>query len=514
MQYRKKLVISGSYIKDYFFILICFLSLVGLIFPAFIPVYSFAGVTVLFTNDTHGHVRSFDYSEMSKVGGAAHRASLINEIKYMNKKLNIHTILIDIGDVFRKDVFFDVFQGDSDARVMAAMGYSLMCLGNHEFSVAPDKLFKFSKKAGVELVATNVFNKDDHTYFVNPFIKKKYSNWDFYFLGVVTPETKNMVISKNIDNIIFEDPVESIKRTVNKINAENAVIIVMVHDEIDDAAMKIARVEGVKLVIAGHEHVKTIVPGTFKRAPIIEAYKYGLNIGRVDFEFQDDKCILRDMRIIPVGDPEIAKIVSKFEKIFSESEMRQVLAVLSKSADSQFSSRKQTSLGDLITDCIRIKMKSDIAVLNSGAIKDSRWKSGNITKEMVYELLPYNNYLEVLKIPGSSIMKMFRHSIDKRGENSFLQVSGMSITANRDGLIQIMVDNEPLVESQLYTVCTTDFIFSGGDGYIFSEYNPSDVLDRRYIRDAVIEQLQEFKTVSPVKEKRIVIEDFSGAAAN
>lgn len=461
------------------------------------------GLTILFTNDTHGHVRSFQYKSMSTSGGAAYRASLVNEIRYLNKRSNIETLLIDIGDVFRKDPFFDVFNGDADARVMAAMGYSIMCLGNHEFSVSSSKLRKFAKKAGVSLVATNVFNKSDHTYFVNPYIKKSISGWNFYFLGVVTPETRDMVIEDNIRDVTFEDPVESIERTVNKIRDEKAVIIVMVHDKINETAMKIARITGVNCVLAGHDHVKTVIPASHGRAPIIEAFKYGLFIGRVDFKIKDSSCKITDIRNIPVGDPEVSGIIKKFEDIFKNTKMCKVIAELKKNINSNESKKRQSSLGCLLTDAIRESMNAQISVLNSGAIAPEEWKKGNITMEMIYKLLPYNNNLEVRKIKGRGIVKMLKHSYDNHGKNAFLQLSGMKVDYNRDGLIQVIIDNAPIVETQYYTLCTTDFLFNGGDGFEFKKYGVSKPVSKALIRDKIIEYFITKKKVFPLGDIRI-----------
>jgi 2',3'-cyclic-nucleotide 2'-phosphodiesterase (5'-nucleotidase family) len=465
------------------------------------------GLTILFTNDTHGHVRGFNFNDMSNVGGAALRASLVNEIRYTNKKNNVETILVDSGDVFRKDPFFDVFNGEADARVMASMKYSIMCLGNHEFSVKPSKLHKFAAKAGVSLVATNVFNKSDHTYFVNPYVKRKIGGWDFYFLGVVTPETKEMVIEDNIRDITFEDPVESIERTVNKIKDDKAVIIVMVHDKLEEAAMKIARISGVDCVIAGHEHVRTVVPGAPGRAPIIEAFKYGLFLGRVDFSISSTDCHITDMRNIPVGDPEVARIIKKFEDIFRDTKMCKVIAELKKNIDSNESKRGQSALGCLLTDALRKSMNAQIGVLNSGAIAPTEWKKGDITMEMIFNLLPYNNNLEVRKITGRGLVQMLKHSYDNFGKNAFLQISGMKVDYNRDGLIQITIDNKPVVETQYYTICTTDFLFNGGDGFEFDKYGVSKPLSKALIRETVISFLSKNSQISPRDEVRIKFDD-------
>src|SRR5438270_5851678 len=83
------------------------LSLVVLLSPA-----SWAGrkldLTLLHTNDVHGHMLPYDYGEQSSVGGAARRASLVDRIR---RETHHPLLLVDSGDVITRGPLWTAFEG-------------------------------------------------------------------------------------------------------------------------------------------------------------------------------------------------------------------------------------------------------------------------------------------------------------------------------------------------------------------------------------------------------------------
>jgi 2',3'-cyclic-nucleotide 2'-phosphodiesterase/3'-nucleotidase len=69
----------------------------------------YVALTVLYTNDIHGHLFPFDYNSLGKaetnVGGAAQRATLIRKIK--SESAN-PVIVMDAGDVFTRGPLQDL----------------------------------------------------------------------------------------------------------------------------------------------------------------------------------------------------------------------------------------------------------------------------------------------------------------------------------------------------------------------------------------------------------------------
>lgn len=439
--------------------------------------------TILFTNDTHGHVRSFDHDGMSKVGGAAHRASLISEITAMNRSLGRETFLFDAGDAFMKDAMFDVFNGEVDARVMRMMGYQAMCLGNHEFTPPLECLEEFRRRAGFPLIATNVFMKGDHSYFMEPYATFRVGPATLYVLGVVTDSVGEMVIRKNVETLVFEDPVDSVRSTVSRLKGapgdDPRVVVVMVHD-IVSRAVEISRIPGVDFVISAHEHRLVTPPVKGQGCPIMQAYKYGLYLGRADFTMRGGRITDFKSRLIPVGDPGIARIVGEYEDIFVNQKMKVVVGNLKDPLDGEGCKSDETTLSTFLADALRRQLGCDVMAINAGAVGKVKVDAGPLTVEEVFSILPYDNYLEVRKLRGSELIDFLEDGEAMRGKNGYLHFSGVSRNPGW------LVDGVPVDQGKVYLVGCTDFIFAGGDGHdqrLSSEKTDAGAFIRRALMD-------------------------------
>ena len=114
---------------------------------------------------------------------------------------------------------------------------------------------------------------------------------------------------------------------------------------------------------------------------------------------------------------------------------------------------------------------------NGGSIRNS-FVAGNITRLDVNSVLPFNNNVEIRRIPGSSIRRYLEEEIpmgyanynasdlsDCTYSGYFLQTAGLKYALNpvSDTIIsvEVLVDGHwyPLEDDQLYTVANNDYAF-------------------------------------------------------
>lgn len=463
-------------------------------------------LTLLFTNDTHGHIRAFDFRGMSRVGGVAARASLINEIRQSNRERGVGTLLLDIGDVMMKDPMAAVFFGEPDVLAMNMMKYDAMGLGNHEFTVSRPRLTAFRARADFPLIATNVLVRRDRSYLVEPSLTMKQGDLLVHILATVIPETVKLVKSDNVSDLVFDDPVKAVSRTLPLLEAvkdPRTLVVVLVHDS-SQCAMEISRIKGVDLVLAGHEHkvIQNDVPGS--GAPIFSAGAYGLNLGRVDLSVDDRGQIEARSRMIPVGDPEVAALVASYEE-----KLGKIMGDRIGTSDAALSTRgcleKETNLGNYIVDSYRSALASDVMILNSGVFGVVDIPAGSITIEDVFAMIPYDNLLEVRRVRGEVIRQALEWGLSRRGFNPFPHISGCRVTVSDSGELDITVNGRPLDLFAEYTLCSTDFLFGGGDGYemLKKAAGSSEVLSSRYMRDGAITWLRGTGKIHSILDGRI-----------
>ena len=104
-------------------------------------------LTILHTNDTHGHLLPFSYpnivppgSELSRlparrdIGGIARRATLVKRLRKELEARGTTVWLVDAGDFCDGTPLASEYHGEADVAAMNAAGYDFITLGNHEFN--------------------------------------------------------------------------------------------------------------------------------------------------------------------------------------------------------------------------------------------------------------------------------------------------------------------------------------------------------------------------------------------
>ena len=105
-------------------------------------------VTIMHTNDTHSH---HEAQSGSGEGGAARQASVVKDIRQEVE----HTLLFDAGDRFTGTLFHQFYAGTDNIKVMNALGYDAMALGNHEFDNGIAVLERFVEGVNFPVLSAN-----------------------------------------------------------------------------------------------------------------------------------------------------------------------------------------------------------------------------------------------------------------------------------------------------------------------------------------------------------------------
>lgn len=172
----------------------------------------------------------------------------------------------------------------------------------------------------------------------------------------------------------------------------------------------------------------------------------------------------------------------------------------------------ESTLGDFVADaCASVAMKvfpkmllpvPDFVMLNQGGLRSSL-PSGTITLGNVYELMPFENELVMLKLNSEETMKLLNY-IAARGGNP---VAGLRMRIIDKEAEDITVHGQPFTESRSYYVVTSDYLANGGDNLDFlksvNERYPSGIK----VRDAITQYLRDISaagdTLNPVTDGRI-----------
>jgi 2',3'-cyclic-nucleotide 2'-phosphodiesterase (5'-nucleotidase family) len=89
---------------------------------------------------------------------------------------------------------------------------------------------------------------------------------------------------------------------------------------------------------------------------------------------------------------------------------------------------RETALGDFLTDVMRDRMKTDLALLNGGAIRiNDNIPPGPVTRYDLEGIFYFSERLVTFELTGAELLDVLRHGVAKvhAGAGQFLQVSSI-----------------------------------------------------------------------------------------
>jgi len=477
-------------------------------------------ITILHTNDFHGRLESISVTGI--VGGSARIATLVNEIRSSAPGI---VLLLDAGDATHGTTLSNFFNGIPVIEVMNAIGYDAMEIGNHDFNYGQEGLTERASQAEFPLLAANIVvtATGEIPPFCQPYVIKEVAGKRIAIFGLITPDTPVVTHPKNVVGLTFLDPIETAAKLVPELRPKADLIIALTHIGYEMDRRLAEEVGGIHVIVGGHSHTKIDVPERVGNeggnAIIVQAWEYGMVLGRLDLEMRGKAIVRFSGELIPVTvdvpeDPDVKAIVESYaaELKAAMSEVVGYTTVPLEGARSLIRTR-ETNLGNLVADMMRWAAgDAQIALENGGGIRWHRlFPAGPITRADVYELLPFLNTLVMMDLTGAQIKQALENSVSKypTADGRFLQVSGLRFTFDPtkpagSRVVNVWVGGEPLVETATYRVATNDFLAAGGDYYTVLTQGTNFVDTGVYLMDYMVEYLKEFSPVSPIEENRIV----------
>lgn len=258
-------------------------------------------LTVLHTNDVHSYIDPFPptHPKNPNMGGVARRAALIESIR----KENSNVLLLDAGDIFQGTPYFNYYGGELEFKLMSMMQYDLATIGNHDFDNGIEGLYNQLPNAKFEFVSANYdFKNTIMNGHVKPYkiFHKNGIKVGVFGLGV---ELEGLVDKKNCKETVYNDPVGISQDMARILKQQEKCDLVICLSHIGykykDEPTKICDTtlatltKDIDLIIGGHTHTFLDKPTVLKNADgkdvlVNQVGCYGINLGRIDFYFDND----------------------------------------------------------------------------------------------------------------------------------------------------------------------------------------------------------------------------------
>ena len=463
-------------------------------------------LTILHTNDHHGRF----WTNADGEGGLAARKTLIDRVRAEVATAGGHTLLLDGGDVNTGVPESDLQDAEPDFKGMALLGYDAMAVGNHEFDKPPAVLAKQRQWIGFPMLSANIY-KDGRRLF-EPYRFFDRGGYRIAVIGLTTDDTAKMVLPDNIAGIRFRKPIDEAAELVPQLRGRADMLIAATHmghypdgqrgvNAPGDVEMARA-VNGLDLVVGGHsqnpvcmaaenQRNNAYLPGT-PCAPdrqngswIVQAHEWGKYLGRADFIIDAGQVRLVAYQLIPVNlkqrlpdgqrtpytelvpeDPALRAFLQPFQAA-GQGQLTVPVGLSDGVLDGDRSRARQqpVALGVLIATAMMDRTGADLALINSGGVRDSL-PAGQITYRDVLKVQPFANTVGVATLTGAELLDYLGAAAKMTpGSGGYPQTAGLRWRIQGDKVVDAQVGGQPIDRARRYRLALNNFTAIGGDGY-------------------------------------------------
>lgn len=450
-------------------------------------------LTIVHTNDLHSHLQGFspeiDYQPFrvnadKTLGGWSRVATVIKNTRAAGTP---PVLVFDAGD-FTMGSFFHMLNREEafELRLLKAMGYDAVTLGNHEFDLKPAGLAAALRAAKANdglpplVFASAIFDRgipvlaDLQEAFaeagIKPYMILERGGLKIGIFGIMGNDA--IEVSPFAGPLTFHDPIEISRDMVETLRNHEKVdmVICLSHSGLQDNPKRsedeilAAEVEGIDVIISGHSHTQLEAPIIVGDTVIVQAGCYGRQVGILDLAWDGGKVTVKKYTSVPVdsriaGDPTLQKMIDSFKGKLDE----QWLSPLDLSYDQVIAETKwdltvtaeESPLGNLLADAIRWAVNaadSDlhdpssqvvIAVESNGVIRDDlvKGETGKITVGDLFRTIPLG--IGVDDTMGYPLISFYLYGYEikraleiltsvrpLKNDDYFLQISGVRFTYN------------------------------------------------------------------------------------
>ncbi len=176
----------------------------------------------------------------------------------------------------------------------------------------------------------------------------------------------------------------------------------------------------------------------------------------------------------------------------------------------------ESPLSNLVADLIQKKVQTYtkannidtldmFTLINIKGLRSSI-PQGEIKVSDIFQLMPFENEIVLLKLSGDSVMSLFNFLGKTNGDG----ISGARVIYKNKKIKQLTINNKPFNPNKNYYLATSDYLANGGDYYtmITSPINRNGLSYK--VREAIIDYIQNLNknniSVVSKKDNRIKFE--------
>lgn len=433
-----------------------------------------AELVIVHTNDTHSQIDPTDKG----LGGIERRKVLVDSIRAVHPDM----VLVDAGDAVQGTLFFTLYGGEVEMKMMNELGYDYAILGNHDFDNGVGALARNLKLSDSQWITTNYdLAGSPLEQFFKPYVIREV---DGRKVGIIALnlDPEGMIAEGNYDGVRYLDAIKAANSTAwhLKHNEKVDAVVAITHlgyNEVPPSDRDIAAAsEDIDVILGGHSHT-VIRPGSGDEwvtnavgLPVLVTQngKSGgyitevtINLDSVGSALPHYRQISVDSRLDSRVDGRLDSILAPYRKGVDDMMGKKIAR-----SKVELSNEEWPLLNYLSDFCLEEARRLsglpvDLALMNKGGIRRSLPK-GDITQGQIIMMQPFDNRIVVEEIKGSDLAEAFDVMASRGGDGVSRGVEAV-FDPQTAKCTSITIDGKPLDPDRTYLVATIDYLANGGD---------------------------------------------------
>ena len=186
------------------------------------------------------------------------------------------------------------------------------------------------------------------------------------------------------------------------------------------------------------------------------------------------------------SDESVEDIIAPY-KVALDEQMNRVIGVF---ATDMKKAKPESELANFMCDATQnyynsvygVQDPADLTVMNYGGIRLQHIPKGDVTVNTMFELMPFENEIVAIEIPGNVLMQFFERMARSNG---WPVSDNVRMVIKNQKIISVELNGKPVKDSETYTLLTSDYIAHGGDGIEFLKDLPTKRVGEK-LRDILI----------------------------
>jgi 2',3'-cyclic-nucleotide 2'-phosphodiesterase (5'-nucleotidase family) len=361
-------------------------------------------------------------------GGLARVATVRNRLADQGRVL-----FVLAGDVLSPSLGSKYFHGRQMVEALNASKLDYATFGNHEFDFEADTLRARIAESKFKWISSNCTQADGSSFpAVLPWDTLRVSGHKVGLFGVTLQ-------GRYPDYVRCSNPDTAAHRVIQTLSDEGADLIVGVtHQPMAADRELLGREPRLDLILGGHDHVA--MDSVVSNRHVVKADANARSAQFVTVwggkgEWRQATGLVRIDGNLP-ADTAASRVIAAWNDTLEQrlGPVQQVGTTdVTLEPSSTGSRRRESVLGDLVTDAMRAETGADIALLNAGTLRlENTIRPGPVTNYELEAILPFADQTRVVsfRLSGAGVRRLLEHGVSEGilGTGGFLQVSGLSFT--------------------------------------------------------------------------------------